>query len=150
MRVISMDRPRKRHQPLEDFNFFILTLDIWKEFWTTKYKNVSILLILRQTACIESILPIRWHTFIWWNNPPKCCAILVWIAGCWNSSNILLTSHNPKNNCWLSPTFGDQFGGKDCGLCPYSPSAKEVGGLGFFCMKQLRTLNFYQIFKIKI
>jgi hypothetical protein len=27
-------------------------------------------------------------------NPPKVCTILVWIAGFWNSSNILLRSHN--------------------------------------------------------
>jgi hypothetical protein len=32
-------------------------------------------------------------------------------------------SRNPNNN------FGDRFCRKDCGLCPYSPSAKEVGGL---------------------
>ncbi len=31
------------------------------------------------------------------------------------TSNILLTSCNPKNYCWLSSIFGDRFGGKDCG-----------------------------------
>jgi hypothetical protein len=25
--------------------------------------------------------------------------------------------------------FGDLFGGKECGLCTYNPSAREVGGL---------------------
>jgi hypothetical protein len=32
------------------------------------------------------------------------------------SSNILLTSRNPKTNCCLSRIFGAWFGGKDCGL----------------------------------
>ena len=66
-----------------------------------------------QTAYIESFLPIGWHTLLGWQNPPKCCTILVWIAGCWNSSIILLMSHNPKNNCWLFHIFRDRFGGKN-------------------------------------
>ncbi len=45
-------------------------------------------------------------------NLPKCCNILVWIAECWNSSIILLISHPPKNNCWLSHIFGVLFGRK--------------------------------------
>ncbi len=39
-------------------------------------------------------------------------SILVWIAVCWFSSNILLSSRNPKSNCWLSRIFEDRFGGK--------------------------------------
>ncbi len=27
-----------------------------------------------QADCIESVLPNRWHTFIWWKNQPKWCA----------------------------------------------------------------------------
>jgi len=38
-------------------------LNFLKEF---KVQNSSNLLILRQEACIESFLPIRWHTFMWW------------------------------------------------------------------------------------
>jgi hypothetical protein len=34
------------------------------KFSAAKYKNGSNLLIIRQAACIESFLPIRWHTFI--------------------------------------------------------------------------------------
>ncbi len=30
----------------------------------------------------------------------------------------------------LPHIFGDRFAGKDCGLCLYNPSAREVGGLG--------------------
>jgi hypothetical protein len=51
---------------------------------------------------------------------------LVWIADCWFSSNILLTSRNPKNNCWISRIFGVRFGRKDRGLCPYNPWSHQV------------------------
>jgi hypothetical protein len=34
--------------------------------------------------------------------------------------------------CPKFPHFGAQFCGKDCGLCPYNPSAEEVGGLDGF------------------
>ncbi len=36
------------------------------KFWAAKYQNASNLLILRQTASIESFLPIGWRIFIWW------------------------------------------------------------------------------------
>jgi hypothetical protein len=32
----------------------------------------------------------------------------------------------------ISRIFRGRFGGKDCGLGPYNPSAKEVGGLKVF------------------
>jgi hypothetical protein len=32
---------------------------------------------------------------------------------------------------YSSRIFGEWFGGKDCGLCTYNPSAKEVGYDGF-------------------
>jgi hypothetical protein len=76
----------------------------------------------------------------------KCCSILVLIAGCWNS---LLTSCNPKNNWCLSRIFGTQVGGKDRGLITCKPWSKQAGGWTHFCRKRLRTLNSYQIFKIK-
>jgi hypothetical protein len=38
-------------------------------------------------------------------------------------------------------------GGKDCGLCPYNPSAEEVGGLYGFLYEALKS---FQIFEIKI
>jgi hypothetical protein len=99
-------------------DFFILILNILKDL------NV----LSRFILFIESFLPTGWRTFMWWKNLPKCCTILVWIAGCWNSSNILLMSRPSKNNCWFLHIFGARFGGKDCGLCPYNPSAEEVGG----------------------
>ncbi len=33
------------------------------KFWAAKYKNASNILNLQKAACIESFLPIRWHTF---------------------------------------------------------------------------------------
>ncbi len=51
------------------------------------------------TVCLEFFLPIGCLTFICWKNPPKYCSILIWIVDCWFSSNILLTSRNPKSNC---------------------------------------------------
>ncbi len=98
-------------------------------------------------SCIESCLLICWCTFIWWKNPPKCCSILVWTAGCWNS---LLQSRNPKNNWCFSRIFGALFGGKDRGLSTCKPWFKQAGSWIHFCMKRLRILNSYQIFKIKI
>ncbi len=41
-----------------------------------------ILLLVGSTVCRGSFLPTGLRTFIWWKNPPKCCTILVWIAGC--------------------------------------------------------------------
>jgi hypothetical protein len=96
--------------------------------------------------CLESCLPIGWLTFIWWKNPPKFCSILIWIAGCWNA---LLTRHNPKNNWCLSRIFGERFHWKDRSLSTCKQWSKQAGGWIHFCMKQLRTLNSYQIFKIK-
>ncbi len=101
-------------------------------------KHESKLLLVRITVCIESSLPIGWLTFIWWK--------MAWIVGCWNS---LLTSCNPKNNWCLTRIYVAWFGGKDRGLSTCKPWSKQAGGWIHFCMKRLRTLNSYQIFKIK-
>ncbi len=66
-------------------------------------------------------------------------------AGCWDS---LLTSRNPKNNWCLSRIFGARYGGKDRGWSTCKPWSQHVGGWIYFCMKRLRTLNSYQIFKV--
>ncbi len=68
----------------------------------------------------------------------------------WNSSNILLTSRNPKNNCWLSNIFEAWIVGKDHGLWPYKPWSEQAGGWIHFRMKRLRTLKSFQIFKTKM
>ncbi len=131
------------------FNFLISFLNIWKDF------NVLSCLMkkwIQPPACsdhgLHRILSSYFglHTFIWWKNRPKCCSILVWIAGCWNS---LLTSHNPKNNWCLSCILGARFSRKDRGWSTCKPWSRQAGGWIHFCKKQLRTLNSYQIFKIK-
>jgi hypothetical protein len=63
----------------------------------------------------------------------KVLQFFVWIVGCWNSLNILLTSHPPNVKCIFPTLFGDWFGGKDCILYTYNLCAEEVGWLdGFF------------------
>ncbi len=123
MRGVPLDGPWKKD--INRYRFLIFKFWSWifgksSKFWASKYNNASKLLLLWLTFCIKSFLPTGWRTFIWYKNPLlKCCTILVWIAGCWNSSSIILTSGPPKNNCWLSRIFGGRFGGKDCGLCPF-------------------------------
>ncbi len=68
------------------YRFLIFKFQFWmfettSKFWASSYKNESNLLLVRITVCKESFLPIGWHTFIWWKNPPKGCTILVWL---WN------------------------------------------------------------------
>ncbi len=76
----------------------------------------------------------------------KLLLISVWSAECLNS---LLMSRNPKKNRCLSRIFGAWFGGKYRGLSTCKPWSKQAGGWIHFCIKRLRTLNSYQIFKIK-
>jgi hypothetical protein len=50
----------------------------------------------------------------------------------------------------VPPTFfGARFGGKDRGLSTCKLGSKQAEGCIHFCMKQLRTLNSYQIIKIQ-
>ncbi len=152
MRVVPLDRPCKNinRYLLLNFLFHFWIYEKTSKFCAALYKNESNLPLARITVCIESFLPIGCRTFIWLKNLPKRCTILVWITGCWNSSNILLTSRNPKNNCWLSRIFRARFGGKDRGLCLYKPWSEQAGGWTYFCMKELRTLKSFQIFQTKI
>jgi hypothetical protein len=58
------------------YRFLIFKFQFWifettSKFWASSYKNESNLLLVRITVCKESFLPIGWHTFIWWKNPPK-------------------------------------------------------------------------------
>ncbi len=87
------------------------------------------LIFLILIVCIESFLPIGWHTFIWYKNPPKCCSILVWIAEWWSSS---LSSRNPKENWCPSRTFGARFGEKDSGLSTCKLWSEQAGELEAF------------------
>jgi hypothetical protein len=148
MIVIPLDSPWKAHQPLHVFDFLISLLCIWKDF---KLLSSFMLKWIQPPVCsdhsLHRILSSYWlaHLYLM-KKSEKCCSILVWITGCWNS---LLTSRNPKNNLCISHIFGARFGGKDHGLSACKPWSKQEGGWINFCMNQLRTLKFYQIFKIK-
>ncbi len=107
------------------------------KFWAPSHKNESNLLFVWITVCIYarrnlissrilspfSMLRPSSNFYVGlritvsepWSKLYRQGTIVVWIAGCWYSSNILLTSHNPKNNCWLYRIFGARFGRKDHG-----------------------------------
>ncbi len=104
---------------------------------------------IQPPACLDHglhrILSTYWLAhYFWWKNLPKCCFILVLIAGCWSS---LLTSRNPRNNWCHSCIFGACFSRKNHGLSTCKPWSKQDGGWIHFCMKRLRILNSYKIFK---
>ncbi len=62
------------------FNFWSCIFDKSSKFWAALCKNVSNLLLVRITVCIESCLPIGWRTFILWKNPPKCRSTVFWFG----------------------------------------------------------------------
>ncbi len=86
------------------------------------YKNPSNLLILRQTACIESFLPIGWRSFISAKVRRHPLSASVWET----------PNRHPNIKCIVPAFFGDQFGGKNGGLCTNNPPAEEVTGLEAF------------------
>ncbi len=112
------------------------------------YHLQSNLLFVPITVCKDSCLPIGWRTFIWWKNPPQCCSILVWIAGCWNS---LLTSRNPKSNWCISRIFGAQFAEKIAvwAHANRDPNKQEVGFIFAWSGSELWSLIKYSRSKIK-
>ncbi len=133
--------------------FLIFLIPFWifqktSKFWAASCKKKSNLLLIWITVCIESFFPIGWHTFIWWKNPPKCCSILVCIAECWSSS---LSSRNPKNNWCPSRIFLEHGSAKKIAVWAHAnrdPNKQEDSRP--FCMKWLRTLKLFQIFRTKI
>ncbi len=129
------------------FWFFNFTRIFQKtsKVWATSCKNESNLLLVRITVCIESCLPIDWRTFIWWKNPPKCCSILVWISGCWNS---LLTSCNPKNNWCLSRIF--RAWGLAEKIVVWAHAKQEVGFIFAWSGSEVWTPIKYSRSKLKI
>jgi hypothetical protein len=61
MRVVSLDRPDKGHQPLKVFNF---TLEYCKRLQSSEllHAELNITSCLFGTVCIESCPPIGWRT----------------------------------------------------------------------------------------
>ncbi len=108
------------------------------KFWAASCKNESNILPVRIRVCIESFLPIGCCTFIWWKNPPMCGSISVWLQ----DVGILYSRAVIQRTIDVSPAFLEH--GRKTGF-----QTKQAGGWIHFCMKWLRTLNSYQIFKIK-
>jgi hypothetical protein len=57
------------------------------------------------------------------------CTILAWIAGCWNSSNILLTGRNPRTIVDF-PAFLKHGSAEKIAVCAHTnldPYKQEVG-----------------------
>ncbi len=131
----------KRTSTTIDFWFFNFPLEYFKIFQRSEQLHAE---MNPTSACsnhgLHIILSSYWlEHFYFMKNPPKCCSILVLIAGCWNS---LLMSCNLKNNWCLSRIFGSRFRGKDDrGLITCKPWSKQAGCWIHFCTKQLRTLN---------
>ncbi len=146
MRVVPLHGPWKRTSTALGFWYFNFTLEYLRRLQSAaSCKNESNLLLVQIMVC-NPVFLLAGALLFDEKNPPKCCSIFVWIAGCWNS---LLTSRNPKNNWCLSRIFEARFGGKVHSLSTCKPWSKQIGGWIHFCMKRLRTLNCYQIFKNK-
>jgi hypothetical protein len=159
---IGLDKDINRYR-LWIFNFSFKYLKKTSKFWAVSHKNESNLLLVRNMVCISASRNlISFADFVVFLNDvflfglqntvskswSKLCGqgtVVIWIADCWYSSNILFTSHNPKNNCWHSQNFGARFGGEDRGLCLYNPFAER-----HLCKKRLRTLKSFQILKTEI
>jgi hypothetical protein len=88
LRVVSMDRPKKGHQPLKVFDFLILTSNIWEEL---KVLSLKIQKSLQPPASsghgLYRILSSHWLALFWFG-----------LRDVKVSSNILLRSRNLKNN----------------------------------------------------
>jgi hypothetical protein len=125
------------------FYFWSWIFEKTSKFWAASCKNESNLLLARITVCIESFLPIGGHTFIWWKNLPKSYSIFVWIAEWWNS---LPSSRNPKNNWNLA--FMEYGLAKKIAVWDRDPNKQEDWIQ--FCIKRLRTLKSFKIFKSEI
>ncbi len=130
------------------FNFLISILNIWKDFkvlsrFMQKWIQPPLVLI---TVCIESCLSIGWCTFNLRKNLSKRCLIFIWICG---TLEFFTQELQSKEQLMTLPHFWSTVGGKDRGLSTCKQWSKQLGGWINFCKKQLRTLNSYQIFKIK-
>ncbi len=155
MRVVSLADLGKDINRYRFFFIFLFWSRIFKKsskFWASKYKNASYFLILRQTAIIESFLPIDWRTFIWWKNQPKCCTI--WF-GMWDARilQIFYSRAVVHRTIVDSPAFLDTSLAEKIAVCVHLTRLvcrRSIGGFEVFLNKRLRTLNFFQIFKIKI
>ncbi len=115
-------------------------------FWTAPCKNVSNLLLVLITVCRESCLPIGWLTFIWWKNPPKC--MLLYFGLDWRDVGILYSQAITQRTNDVSPAFLEHVWRKRSRF-KHMQTVIQTSRKFNSCMKRLRTLNSYHIFKIK-
>ncbi len=58
------------------------------------------------------------------------------------------STHEPSSKKQLlTLIFEARFGRKDCGLCPYNPSAEVVGGLDGFLYEAVRKFEVFSNFQ---
>jgi hypothetical protein len=91
------------------------------------------------------ILPSYWLVhFFKWKNRPKCCTILVWIAGCWNSSN-----NSPR--AILKGTIVDSliFGAGLAEKMAVETRLPKSRSIRWIFLKRFRTLKSFQISRLK-
>ncbi len=82
-----------------------------------------------------------------WSELYGKASILVRIAGCWYSLYILLSSHNPKTNWCLSRFMEYGLAKKIAAWAHANRDPNKQEDWIRFCMKRLRTLKSYKIFK---
>ncbi len=93
---------------------------------TSRYFCISDIVKTRKWQVTESSILICWSVFIWWKNPPECCA-------CKSSSEPVLTPNRPPNiKCIFPAFFGDRLGGKDGCLGTHNSPTEEEGCLEVF------------------
>ncbi len=127
------------------FYFHSWIFEKTSKFWAASCKNESNILLVRITVCLESCLPIGWHTFFM----KKSAKVLLYFGLDCGMLEFFTTSHKPKNNWNPSRIFVARFSGKDHGFSICKPWSKQAWGWIHFCMKRFKTLYSYQIFKIK-
>ncbi len=124
--MIPLDRPWKGHQALLVYDFLILILNFWKNF---KVLSRFIQKCLQPPASLAhglyGILSSYCLATLLFDKKIRLNAALFWFGLRWNSSNVLLTSRPPKNNCWLFHIFRARFGWKDCRFEPKQPVCRR-------------------------
>ncbi len=124
---MDLEKDINRYGLIFKFNFWV--------FEKTSYKKW-----IQPPAC-SKILSSYWLAhFYLLKNPPKAGSFLVWIAGCWN---VLLTSSNPKNNCFFRH-FWSTVPRKRLRFVPIQWSEQARGWINFW-VKWLKTLKFSKI-----
>ncbi len=129
------------------FYFWSWIFEKTSNFWAASCKNESNLLLVQITVCIESCLPIGWHTFIWWKNPPKSYSILFGLL----NDEILYLQAATHRTIGISPAFMGYDLAKKIPVWAHAnrdPNKQEDWIQ--FCMKRLRTLKSFKIFKSEI